>query len=81
MSALALTAALYGVAAAQKWSFSVFLALQGMLPSRALAVIVSTQGIPITSGEQQRATHCAAWNQDRYPGTDCCPCVTEGRVF
>ena len=35
MSALALTAALYGVAAAQKWSFSVFLALQGAPSSRA----------------------------------------------
>lgn len=34
MSALALTAALYGVAAAQKWSFSVFLALQGAPSSR-----------------------------------------------
>ena len=32
MSMLALTAALYGVAAAHKWSFSVFLGLQGDLP-------------------------------------------------
>ena len=31
MSMLALTAALYGVAAAHKWSFSVFLGLQGEL--------------------------------------------------
>jgi len=29
MSMLALTAALYGVAAANKWSFSIFLTLQG----------------------------------------------------
>ena len=47
MSALALTAALYGVAAAQKWSFSVFLTLQGMLSSRALAIIAFIQGILI----------------------------------
>ena len=37
MSMLALTAALYGVAAANKWSFSVFLGLQGnSLPSKAV---------------------------------------------
>ena len=36
MSMLALTAALYGVAAAHKWSFSVFLGLQGDLPCPAL---------------------------------------------
>ena len=35
MSMLALTAALYGVAAAHKWSFSVFLGLQGALPWRS----------------------------------------------
>ena len=81
MSTLALTAALYGVAAAQKWSFSVFLALQGMLSSCALAGIVSIQGILIISGKQQRAMHCTAWNQAWYPGIDCCPCVTEGRVI
>ncbi len=35
MSMLALTAALYGIAAAHKWSFSVFLGLQGKLPFQA----------------------------------------------
>ena len=35
MSMLALTAALYGIAAAHKWSFSVFLGLQGDSPAQA----------------------------------------------
>ena len=60
MSALALTAALYGVAAAQKWSFSVFLTLQGMLSSRAMAVVVFIQGILITSGSSREL--CTALN-------------------
>lgn len=35
MSMLALTAALYGAAAANKWSFSIFLGLQGALPCQS----------------------------------------------
>ncbi len=46
MSMLALTAALYGVAAANKWSFSIFLTLQGDLST--LAIHISPDSISLS---------------------------------
>lgn len=49
MSMLALAAALYGVAAANKWSFSVFLTLQGAPCPHFRALLASHKILPQSS--------------------------------